>query len=84
MMTLAPGIRANPSVGTTGFTSGINSAILRYSGADDSEPSTIQNTEASVLDEADLAPLVDPAAVSEPYAIGVCRVRSPNPNRIAR
>lgn len=48
------GIRAEPSDGTTGFTNGINSAILRYSGAEDEDPSTIQNTEGTVLDEADL------------------------------
>lgn len=58
------GIRANPSAGTTGFTDGINSAILRYSGADDEEPTTIQNTEGTTLDEADLHPLENPGAVS--------------------
>ena len=64
-------IRANPSVGTTGFDDGINSAILRYSGAEDEEPTTTQNTEATVLDEGDLAPLVDPAAPGDPVAGGV-------------
>ena len=51
---LLSGIRADPSDGTTGFTNGINSAILRYSGAEHEDPSTIQNTEGTVLDEADL------------------------------
>ena len=58
------GIRENPSAGTTGFTDGINSDILRYSGATDDEPTTIQNTEGAALDEADLHPLENPGAVS--------------------
>ena len=57
------GIRANPSAGTTGFTGGINSAILRYAGADDSEPTTVQNIEGSILNEADVHPLINPGAV---------------------
>ncbi|EJD00073.1 Cu-oxidase-domain-containing protein [Fomitiporia mediterranea MF3/22] len=64
-------IRAEPSQGTTGFTNGINSAILRYSGADDEEPTTIENTEGTQLDEADLAPLVNPGAPGEAVAGGV-------------
>ncbi|PAV23691.1 laccase [Pyrrhoderma noxium] len=64
-------IRANPSAGTTGFTDGINSAILRYSGADDEEPTTIQNTEGTTLDEADLHPLENPGAPGEAVSGGV-------------
>ncbi|OCB87711.1 Cu-oxidase-domain-containing protein [Sanghuangporus baumii] len=64
-------IRADPSKGTTGFADGINSAILRYSGAEEEEPSTIQNTEGTQLDEADLHPLVNPGAPGEAYSGGV-------------
>ncbi|KAI5123468.1 hypothetical protein M0805_008838 [Coniferiporia weirii] len=64
-------IRAEPSVGTTGFDSGINSAILRYDGADVVEPTTSQTTDGTVLNEADLAPLVNPGAPGDPVAGGV-------------
>ncbi|KAL5536666.1 LCC11_5 [Sanghuangporus sanghuang] len=64
-------IRAQPSVGTTGFTNGTNSAILRYDGAEDADPTSIQNTEGTTLDEADLHPLVDPGAPGEPEIGGV-------------
>ena len=56
-------IRANPNFGNVGFTDGINSAILRYAGADDSEPTTVQNIEGSILNEADVHPLINPGAV---------------------
>ena len=49
-------IRANPNFGTTGFTDGVNSAILRYDGADPIEPVTNQ-TGTTLLDETDLHPL---------------------------
>ena len=64
LLVILLGIRANPNVGTTGFTDGINSAIFRYEGAEEEEPSTIQNTEGTSLDEADLHPLENPGAVS--------------------
>ena len=64
------GIRANPSQGTTGFTGGINSAILRYSGAPDADPTSIRNIEGIALNEADLHPLVNPGAVSSPDCSG--------------
>ncbi|KAL5498594.1 LCC11_1 [Sanghuangporus vaninii] len=64
-------IRANPSSGTTGFTNGTNSAILRYDGASDSDPETIRNLEASILNEADLRPIVNPGAPGEPEIGGV-------------
>ena len=51
-------------MGTTGFTSGINSAILRYSGADEVEPTTNQSTSTNPLVETDLHPTENPGAVS--------------------
>ena len=35
-------IRANPSLGNSGFDNGINSGILRYEGAPEEEPTTTQ------------------------------------------
>ena len=58
-------IRANPSVGNTGFTNGINSAILRYSGAKKQNPTTSANP-GPLLSEADLSPLIDPGAPGVP------------------
>ncbi|KAF8962469.1 laccase [Flammula alnicola] len=54
-------IRANPNVGTTGFTGGLNSAILRYSGADAVDPATNISL-ANTLLETNLHPLTNPAA----------------------
>lgn len=48
------GIRANPSTGTTGFTGGINSAILRYDGAAIADPTTSATVGGTVLNEANL------------------------------
>ncbi|KAL5492731.1 LCC11_6 [Sanghuangporus weigelae] len=42
-----------------------------YSGAEEEEPSTIQNTEGTELDEADLHPLVNPGAPGEASSGGV-------------
>ncbi|KAL5523464.1 hypothetical protein ACEPAG_7637 [Sanghuangporus baumii] len=64
-------IRANPSAGTTGFTNGTNSAILRYAGAPAADPTSIQNTEGTTLNEADLHPLVNPGAPGNPVIGGV-------------
>ncbi|PSR82561.1 hypothetical protein PHLCEN_2v5994 [Hermanssonia centrifuga] len=65
-------IRANPlgSI-TTGFDGGINSAILRYSGADAVEPTTPETTSVSPLSELDLIPLENPAAPGDPVIGGV-------------
>jgi iron transport multicopper oxidase len=57
-------MRANPNVGSTGFAGGINSAVLRYIGADDADPTTTQATPAALLLEKDLVPLENPGAVS--------------------
>lgn len=56
-------IRADPNIGTTGFSGGINSAILRYVGADAVEPTTEQTTSTSPLSEDDLHPTENPGAV---------------------
>ncbi|KAM5539727.1 hypothetical protein V8D89_006540 [Ganoderma adspersum] len=50
-------IRALPSGGTTTFDGGINSAILRYDGAAEVEPTTNQTTSTAPLAETDLIPL---------------------------
>ncbi|OBZ65329.1 Laccase-2 [Grifola frondosa] len=67
-------IRANPSVaGTngTGFTNGINSAILRYVGAPIQDPNTTQTPSTNPLNETNLHALTDPAAPGKPYPGGV-------------
>ena len=60
-------VRANPSVALSdgqGFAGGINSAILRYVGAPDSNPTTDQTPSVIPLNESNLHALVDPADVS--------------------
>ncbi len=49
-------IRANPNIGPTGFVGGMNSAILRYSGAPALDPETISTTTKPLL-ETNLHPL---------------------------
>ncbi|KAJ3929520.1 MAG: laccase lcc6 [Lentinula lateritia] len=63
-------IRANPSVGTTGFTGGINSAILRYVGAPVADPVTV-STSVNPLLETSLHPLVSPGAPGSATLSGV-------------
>ncbi|KAF8829643.1 hypothetical protein HHX47_DHR3001008 [Lentinula edodes] len=63
-------IRANPSVGTTGFTGGINSAILRYVGAPVADPVTV-STSINPLLETSLHPLVSPGAPGSATLSGV-------------
>ncbi|KAG6872384.1 hypothetical protein C0995_010136 [Termitomyces sp. Mi166 len=55
------GIRANPSVGTIGFLGGLNSAILRYSGAPIADPTTVY-IPTNPLQETNLHPLDNPGA----------------------
>ncbi|KAH6899593.1 laccase 2 precursor [Coprinopsis sp. MPI-PUGE-AT-0042] len=55
-------IRALPNVGPPGFTGGLNSAILRYVGADAVDPTTSETTDGVALEEANLHPLTNPAA----------------------
>nr|ALF95044.1 laccase [Crustodontia chrysocreas] len=53
-----------------GFEGGINSAILRYVGAANDEPTTEQETSVNPLNEVDLHPLVNPAAPGKPWPGG--------------
>ncbi|KAJ7828953.1 laccase [Mycena olivaceomarginata] len=55
-------IRTVANGGTSGFDNGINSAILRYVGAADADPTTNASTSTAALVETDLHPLV-PTAV---------------------
>ena len=58
-------IRANPNQGPTGFVGGINSAILRYSGASELDPVTTSNT-TNLLLETNLHPLEEIGAPGVP------------------
>ena len=58
-------IRALPSLANSTFTGGLNSAILRYKGAPDVEPSTSQDI-SNPLVETNLHPFADPAAPGIP------------------
>ncbi|PBK95999.1 Cu-oxidase-domain-containing protein [Armillaria gallica] len=64
-------IRANPSVGTLGFDGGINSAILRYDGADNVEPTTSTFTSVLQMNQTELVPLENPGAPGTPEIGGV-------------
>lgn len=55
-------VRAVPNVGATGFVNGINSAILRYSGAAVVDPTTVAATSTSPLLETNLHPASSPGA----------------------
>lgn len=67
-------IRAEPRCGydgaPTGFAEGINSAILRYAGASNVEPTTPQTNSRIPLAESDLHPLENPGAPGQPYVGG--------------
>ena len=63
-------IRANPDIGTTGFANAINSAILRYAGAPDAEPTTTQSTSVIPLVETNLHPLVNTGVPGLPFPGG--------------
>lgn len=65
-------IRALPNVGTQGFDGGINSAILRYVGADIADPTTT-STASNPLVETDLHPL-DGAAAPGVASVGAADV----------
>ncbi|KAI1790089.1 laccase LCC3-3 [Ganoderma leucocontextum] len=64
-------IRALPSGGTSDFDGGINSAILRYDGATNIEPSTNQTTSTAPFSETDSVPLDHAAAPGDPSPGGV-------------
>ena len=50
-------IRSNPGLGVSGYDNGINSAILRYVGAPEVEPTTNATSSTMPLKETDLHPL---------------------------
>ncbi|KIM75672.1 laccase [Piloderma croceum F 1598] len=56
--------------GPTGFADGINSAILRYAGAPNADPTTNQTDSVIPLYEGNLHPLSNPAAPGKPYVGG--------------
>jgi iron transport multicopper oxidase len=58
-------IRSLPNVPNATFTGGLNSAILRYQGAPDAEPTTLEDV-TNLLIETNLHPLTDPAAPGIP------------------
>lgn len=58
-------IRANPNIGTQGFAGGINSAILRYWGAPNIDPTTTSTISAPLV-ETNLHPYSTPAAPGVP------------------
>ncbi|KAJ7181074.1 laccase [Mycena filopes] len=62
-------VRANPNVGPTGFAGGINSAILRYVGAPEVEPTT-NSTGTTPLVETALHPLVHTPVPGKPFPGG--------------
>nr|AMQ22747.1 laccase [Marasmius cladophyllus] len=65
-------IRANPNFGNVGFTDAINSAILRYDGAPDAEPTaTTAPTLTNPLVEANLHPLASMPVPGSPVSGGV-------------
>lgn len=53
-MLLLKGIRASPNVGTISFLGGLNSAILRYSGAPNADPITLGPIYLNTLQETNL------------------------------
>ncbi|TFL03374.1 laccase [Pterulicium gracile] len=59
-------IRSLPTPGPQGFADGINSAILRYKGAANEEPTSTPAPVPSPLQESTLAPLQNPAAPGIP------------------
>ncbi|KAF8168829.1 laccase [Mycena galopus ATCC 62051] len=66
-------VRANPDVINSidqGFDGGINSAVLRYHGALDVEPTTVNTTSMNPLVETSLRPLIPQPAPGDHYAGG--------------
>ncbi|KIK67125.1 hypothetical protein GYMLUDRAFT_37167 [Collybiopsis luxurians FD-317 M1] len=60
---------SSTGVGAQGFAGGLNSAILRYQGAPDADPTTTNRT-GVLLTESVLHPLEDPGAPGEPFPGG--------------
>lgn len=67
-------VRADPRPGgdggIPGYQGGINSAILRYVGASQTDPTTSITTNVNPLLEANLHPLTNPAAPGKPFVGG--------------
>nr|GAT59722.1 laccase [Mycena chlorophos] len=63
-------IRSLPNIGTANFTNGVNSAILRYSGAKAVDPTTQQSKCNKPLIETDLHPLVPTPVPGLPHPGG--------------
>ncbi|KAF8999336.1 yellow laccase [Cyathus striatus] len=63
-------IRSQPNIGPQGFDGGINSAILRYIGAPNQDPTTNQTTSTNPLLETSLHPLSNPGAPGTPVQGG--------------
>nr|AFD97050.1 laccase 1 [Coprinus comatus] len=59
-------VRALPNFGPDNFDNGVNSAILRYSGASDSDPTSTQSPNSNPLIETNLHPLENPGAPGNP------------------
>ncbi|KAK0470307.1 laccase lcc5 [Desarmillaria tabescens] len=64
-------IRALPSIGISGYTKGINSAILRYSAAAEVEPATATISSVLKMNETESVPLENPGAPGMPEVGGV-------------
>jgi iron transport multicopper oxidase len=63
-------MRALPNVGTQGFSGGVNSAIFRYIGAPNSDPTTNQTTSVIPMNETNLHTLTNPGAPGNPVSGG--------------
>lgn len=64
-------IRANPNNGVVGFAGGLNSAVLRYVGANQTaDPTSLQTTSVNPLVESSLVPLTNPGAPGLPEVGG--------------
>ncbi|KAG6887120.1 hypothetical protein C0995_001345, partial [Termitomyces sp. Mi166 len=64
--TMASWIATSPTIGTTTFDGGVNSAILRYRDAPNGDPNTTQTPNSNRLLETNLHPLADPAVSGVP------------------
>ncbi|KAH8102023.1 laccase 2 [Cristinia sonorae] len=69
-------IRAQPNSGDTSFNNGINSAILRYEGAPDEEPTTTAPAQFNLLLEPDLHPLEPLGVPGQPFKGGADFVKT--------
>ncbi len=72
------GIRALSNTGPQGFDGGLNSAILRYNGAHDSDPTSIQTTSVIPLLETNLHVRVAVLIHHDVTLITLCLASHPN------